>query len=252
MQSFEELIADQGEVAIIIEFDSASEDCIVSAYAHLQYNFPSVPSSARLSRLYLSMCDSISTFSLSDFPTYIGPSVFISEESVQQAFGNRTTYKEQPMIVTPKGVVTKKKYKPVAKKVKSVIAPLPSQFRIERNIIGDPITDIPSLSPTPPTFTPTGRCMQVHMEAFVQRHGDFLNPEELKLAHQLMCLQNEGFAWSDTERSSFKAEFFPPIKIPVIPHTPWIERNISIPPGIYDQVCAIIQKKIEAGVLRGF
>ena len=42
-------------------------------------------------------------------------------------------------IVTMKGVVTKKKYKPVAKKVKPVIANLPGQYRIIRVIQGDPL-----------------------------------------------------------------------------------------------------------------
>ena len=161
---------------------------------------------------------------------------------------SRAIYKEQPMIVTRKGVVTKKKYKPVAKKVKPVVASVPNEFRIERNIIGDPLANIPTLSPNPPLFTPCGRYTEERMIALQTRHGDFLLPEEMKLLHHLMSLQNEAFAWSDLERGSFKTEYFPPVEIPVIPHTPWIERNIPIPPGIYDEVCAIIRKKIESGV----
>ena len=45
-----------------------------------------------------------------------------------------------------------------------------------------------------------------------------------------------------------RADPYPPVKIPVIPHTPWIKRNILIPPGIYDEVCTIICKKIESGI----
>ena len=63
-----------------------------------------------------------------------------------------------------------------------------------------------------------------------------------------MSLQNEGFAWDDSERSHFREDFFPPVKIPVIAHTPWVQRNILIPPGIYDQVCRIIQTKMDTGV----
>ena len=48
-------------------------------------------------------------------------------------------------------------YKPVAQKVKPVIQELPSQFRIIRDITGDPLADIPELSPNPPDFEPTGR-----------------------------------------------------------------------------------------------
>jgi hypothetical protein len=51
-----------------------------------------------------------------------------------------------------------------------------------------------------------------------------------------------------TKRGSFRPNFFPPINIPVIPHTPFIEKNILIPPGIYEEVCAVIHKKLAAGV----
>jgi hypothetical protein len=144
--------------------------------------------------------------------------------------------------------VTKKKYKPIAKKVKPVITSVPNEFCIECNIIGYPLEELPTLSQNPPPFVPTGRYTEERMHALQECHGDFLLPEELKLLHHLMSLQNSAFAWSDTERGSFKTEFFPPVKIPVIPHTPWIKCNIPIPPGIYDEVCTIICKKIESGI----
>src|ERR1700679_905528 len=46
----------------------------------------------------------------------------------------------------------------------------------------------------------------------------------------------------------FQTGIFPSIDIPVIPHIPFIEQNIPIPPGIYEEVCAIIRKKLAAGV----
>jgi hypothetical protein len=52
---------------------------------------------------------------------------------------------------------TKKKYKPVAKKVHPVIGELPEKFRIECNIIGNPLNDLPVLNPKPPPFIPTNR-----------------------------------------------------------------------------------------------
>ena len=63
-----------------------------------------------------------------------------------------------------------------------------------------------------------------------------------------MSLQNEGFAWNDSERGHFRKDFFPPVEIPVITHTPWVQQNIPILPGIYDQVCKIIQTKMDTGV----
>ncbi len=66
--------------------------------------------------------------------------------------------------------------------------------------------------------------------------------------HEFMSIQNEGFAWDDMEHGHFKEEYFPPVTIPTVEHTPWIQKNIPIPPGIFDQVCKIIKTKIDAGV----
>jgi hypothetical protein len=146
--------------------------------------------------------------------------------------------------------VTKKKYKPVAQKVKSVIAGLPKRFRINRQIVGDPLEHMSPLNPNPLPFIPTGRYTCDRHEALDQRHKDFLWPAELNLMHDFMCRQNTVFAWDDSKRGSFCPNFFPPINIPVIPHTPFIKRNIPIPPGIYDKVCAVIRKKLAAGVYK--
>lgn len=142
-----------------------------------------------------------------------------------------------------------KKYKPVALKTKPVLAELPARFRIDRNIKGDPLRDMPGLNPRPTEFVPTGRYTQERMEIIEEVHNeDFLWPEERKAMHNLMMHQNEAFAWDDTERGSFKPEYFPPVDMPVVPHKPWVLKNIPIPPGIYNEVCKIIKTKIDAGV----
>jgi hypothetical protein len=73
-------------------------------------------------------------------------------------------------------------------------------------------------------------------------------PEEMKAIHHLLMLQNEAFAWTDSERGTFREDFFPPIKFPVVPHKPWMLKNIPISPGIKDEVCRIIKSKMDAGV----
>ncbi|KZT20067.1 hypothetical protein NEOLEDRAFT_1076340, partial [Neolentinus lepideus HHB14362 ss-1] len=108
---------------------------------------------------------------------------------------------------------------------------------------------MPTLSPTPQAFKPTGRYTTDRREALHKAHPEgFLTSDELALLDDFMCKQNEAFAWNDDERGRFKKEFFPPIDFPVLPHTPWIQRNIPIPPGIYPEVCAAIKRKIAAGV----
>ena len=141
------------------------------------------------------------------------------------------------------------KYKPVALKTRPVIQELPDKFRIRREIIGDPLAEMPKLSPNPPEFVPTGRYTEERKEKIDKVHeGEFLLPEERKLMHHFMMEQNLGFAWDDSERGRFREDFFPPIDIPVVPHKPWVLKNIPIPPGLYPKVCEIIKTKMDAGV----
>ena len=144
--------------------------------------------------------------------------------------------------------MAKKKYKPVALKVKPIIGELPDKFRIIRNIIGDPLKDLPELNTHPPPFRPLGRYTQERKEFFDKNHKGFLLEEERALLHYFMMVHQDAFAWNDSERGHFREDFFPPIDMPVVPHKPWVQKNIPIPPGLYDEVCNIIQRKIDAGV----
>jgi hypothetical protein len=51
----------------------------------------------------------------------------------------------------------KKKYKPAAKKVHSVSASLPEEFRVVRKYPSDPLANMPPLNPRPPPFKPGKR-----------------------------------------------------------------------------------------------
>ena len=97
----------------------------------------------------------------------------------------------------------------MALKTKPIVGELPAEFRIRREIIGDPLADMPKLLPNPPDFEPMGRYTAERKEKIDQRHkGDFLSDEERKLLHHFMMLQNEGFAWEDSEHGRFREDFF--------------------------------------------
>lgn len=148
-----------------------------------------------------------------------------------------------------KRVYATKKYKPVALKVRPVYTDLPERFRIQREIKGDPLKDMPGLATNPTDFAPTGRYTLERKEIIDKIHAkDFLWLEEKKLLHNFMMVQNEAFAWDDSERGSFRHDFFPPVEIPVVEHKVWVERSIPIPRGQLEMVCDIIRKKIDAGV----
>lgn len=93
---------------------------------------------------------------------------------------------------------------------------------------------MPKLSTNPPEFKPIGRYTAEEKEIIDKVHSDeFLWPEERKLMHHFMMGKEQAFAWTAEERGRFRHDFFPSVKMPVVAHTPWVEKNIPIPPGIF-------------------
>ena len=88
-----------------------------------------------------------------------------------------------------------KKYKPVALKVKPVLGTLPERFRITREIVGDPLKNMPRLPERPPEFQTKGCYNLDRKEKLDAVHpAGFLWPEERKLMHWLVVEQNKAFA----------------------------------------------------------
>ena len=63
-----------------------------------------------------------------------------------------------------------------------------------------------------------------------------------------MELNQHALAFEDSERGTFKDEYFSPYKIATVPHVPWEYKNIPIPPGILQKVIDVLKLKMEAGV----
>ena len=143
----------------------------------------------------------------------------------------------------------KKKYKLVAWKVRPILDTLPSHFHIKCNITGNLLANLPTLSLHPPPFIPCGCYTKEQRAKMDNLHSsDFLWPTKCNLLHHFISIQNEGFAWDNSKHGHFHEDFFPPVKSPIVAHTPWVERNIPILPSIYDKVCRIICVKMDAGV----
>jgi len=141
------------------------------------------------------------------------------------------------------------KYKSVAEKVRPVKSTLPQEFHVQRKVTGNPLKDMPVLPTNPPDFV-EGTRYTIERRGIIDKNhpGNFLWPEERKLMHEMMRLQEMAFAWDASEGGNFRTDFFPPVRFPVLLHVPWVEKNIPIPPGIYEEVCQIIKEKIDAGV----
>ncbi|OAX31666.1 hypothetical protein K503DRAFT_671156, partial [Rhizopogon vinicolor AM-OR11-026] len=76
----------------------------------------------------------------------------------------------------------------------------------------------------------------------------FLWPEERKLAAHVLKNNEMALAWDKSKKGCFHDNYFPPAIIPTIKHIPWVHRQPPIPPGIHDEVIALIKSKIASGV----
>lgn len=139
-------------------------------------------------------------------------------------------------------------YKRVDKKVHPVSGTFPEAARVIRKFPHDPLADLPPLPICPPEFVPTPKITQERLEILEINKDGFLSPEEEKLFKHVMWLNQDGIAFADGERGTLKESYFSPYIIPTIPHTPWVYKNIPIPPGIHDKVIELLRLKIEAGV----
>ena len=76
----------------------------------------------------------------------------------------------------------------------------------------------------------------------------FLWSEEKKLAAQVLLNNELALAWDESEKGRFCDDYFDPVVIPTIEHTPWVHHQPPIPPGICDEVIKLIKSKIVSGV----
>jgi hypothetical protein len=184
-----------------MEYDSQDSSVSILSYSPIPNAISTALSTLHLSRLYLQASSPDILIPRAGSQHYALPvSDLESHEMFARSQDSYTpTLPIFEQTLKRKGVVTKKKYKPVAQKVKSVIAELPERFRINRQIIGDPLEHMPSLNPNPLPFIPTGRYTCDRRDALDQKHKDFLWPAELNLMHDFMCQQNTAFAWDDSE-----------------------------------------------------
>jgi len=139
-------------------------------------------------------------------------------------------------------------YKPVARKVRSVLAPVDEEFRVTWSLLDNPLARMIPLPTHPPDFIP-GKCFtQERAYALDLDPANWLWSDEVKLMCWIVCQQEMAFAWEPLKRGRMDPKYFPPVKIPTIPHTPWVLRNIPIPPAMWTDTVQIIKDQIASGV----
>jgi hypothetical protein len=202
------LIADQGDIAIIIEYEPDTQPQIfISSY--MLFDSPHA-SDEDIIFSYLTACDQSITktdFSSSAYQSQAADSTYQLQSSSPATTPTTNISKDcrKPSEEQVSTFTAKKKYKPVTLKTQPLLADLPDKFRTIRNIIGNPLADLPILSPHPPPFEPTERYTTERCDIIDKIHKeDFLWPGEHDLMHHFMFLQDLGFAWTDLQRGRFR------------------------------------------------
>lgn len=170
------------------------------------------------------------------------------EQSFQTFAHNNSIHSLSLSKIEQKKTKKPKKYKPVDKRTQPVAATLPEEYRIIRKFPSNPLDTLPELPTLPPDFTPGIRYTAERMKDQNINADGFLWPEEEKLVHHIIKTHEMAFAWNEMEKGHFRSDYFEPIKLPVLEHTPWSYKNIPIPPGIRDKVVQAVKDKIAAGV----
>jgi hypothetical protein len=126
LQGDKELNDRDDDYALIISLNSSNSLLSIEAYTPI-----SSLNSSTLSWIYLSACDPAN----------------ISVHNKIDSLGLKS--KKYLSLFSDVFLSTKKKYKPVAKKVHPVIGELPDKFWIERKITGNPLESMPKLNLNP-------------------------------------------------------------------------------------------------------
>jgi hypothetical protein len=125
---------------------------------------------------------------------------------------------------------------------------MPPEFRITQQLPNNPLAGMPTLPTHPPDFVPGVRFTQERVDKLDLDPANWLWPDKLKLIRWLIWVHEKAFTWDASECGRLNETFFPPYKIPTIPHTPLSQRNIPIPSSTLGEVIHIIKEKIQSGV----
>ena len=90
-------------------------------------------------------------------------------------------------------------YKPVAKKVRPVLAPL-EEYCVLCRLPDDPLAGLITLPTNPPDFVPGQRFTQERTDALDLDPAQWLWPEEVKLVRWMVLNHETAFAWTATKR----------------------------------------------------
>jgi len=145
----------------------------------------------------------------------------------------------------------KAKYKPVSKKKNPVPVSVPVMKREPYKPMPQPITpELPTHPPLPHDFHYTKRLTPERVEIIINNiPKGFLSDDEIGLLLWVIRQNEIAIAFDDSERGTYKREYFPDYVMETVPHVPWRLPPIRIPDAIVDEITAMLENQIANGNL---
>ena len=140
------------------------------------------------------------------------------------------------------------KYKKVENRVRPVPAVMPEDVKVQRTFPEDPLKNLPSLPIRAPEFVPTPKVTRERMDRLGIDENSNLTKEEKRLLKHVLVLNERSIAFEESERGTFRRDYFTDYQIPVTSHVPWADKNIPLPPGQREEIIRMLREKIDAGV----
>ncbi|CAG8603394.1 9585_t:CDS:2, partial [Acaulospora colombiana] len=139
------------------------------------------------------------------------------------------------------------KYKTVDRKINPAPGVTPENAKTLRKFPENPLDSLPDIPLIPPPFRDGQRVTKNRLEELRLNTTGFLTAEELRIFEYILLANENAIAFDESEKGQFREDYFSPYIIPTMPHTPWAESMIPIPPSIRDQVNELLREKIKNG-----
>ncbi|HZZ17678.1 MAG TPA: hypothetical protein VFE08_17165, partial [Candidatus Sulfotelmatobacter sp.] len=143
------------------------------------------------------------------------------------------------------------KYKRVDVKKMPVPVSMPPMKREPYKPIPIPIIpDLPAYPPPLDNLSYTPRLSEERIQQIIRNIPEgFLSNSELALLLWVAMQNEDAIAFDDSERGTYKSEYFPDYVMETIPHYPWQERPIRIPESIKGEIIGMLKGQVQNGNL---
>jgi transposase InsO family protein len=144
-------------------------------------------------------------------------------------------------------LVAAAKYKPVDRKVRPVPGVMPEEARTVRTFPSDPLEGYTKPDIDPPPFVDGERVTRERLNKLDLFKSGFLWPQEVRIAEAVLKRREKSLAFSEADKGRFRDDYFTGYKFPVIPHEPWQEKPIPLPPAWRPGIHKLFKEKVANG-----